>query len=580
MSATAYLKRLVRKLEVKQVESDGELSYSEGFLKNEDLYPVPPERRTWAMLNYVSFWVTDGFNMNTWEIAASMIDSGLSWWQAWLCVWLGFGVAAPFVVLNARPGAIFHITFPVVSRASFGIWGSLWCVFNRAAMACIWYGVQASLGGSCVLVMLRAIWPSIENIPNSMPASSGTNTRDFMCFFLFWLISLPAIWLPLHKVRHLFTVKAIIVPIAAVAFFIWCIVKAHGVGPIVRQPGTLHGSTLAWTMISSMMSCISNMSTLITYAWSPAFSVIWEDAHVYLFRNAPDFASRARRPRDALWPQLISIPIGFGIVCFLGLIVSSSSQTIYGEAIWSPVTLLGMFLDNDPSHATRFAVWFISAAFIIAQLGTNIAANSISAGCDLTALFPRFINIRRGGYIAAIVGLCMLPWNLLKSSSNFTTYLSAYSVFLSSIAGVMVTDYYLIHKGHYRINDLYRTDKGGWYSYTYGINLRAYAAYVSGIVINVVGFAGATGRPVPKAAIHIYDLSFFTGFAVSATIYWVLNRIFPAAGAAKTFQEVDHSGMIARIEGIHEPEEPEKTQSADETESDSKDGILEIVLAV
>ena len=28
----------------------------------------------------------------------------------------------------------------------------------------IWYGVQASLGGSCVLVMLRAIWPSIENI--------------------------------------------------------------------------------------------------------------------------------------------------------------------------------------------------------------------------------------------------------------------------------------------------------------------------------------------------------------------------------------------------------------------------------
>jgi hypothetical protein len=34
---------------------------------------------------------------------------------------------------------------------------------------------------------------------NSMPASSGTNTRDFMCFFLFWLVSLPAIWFPIHK---------------------------------------------------------------------------------------------------------------------------------------------------------------------------------------------------------------------------------------------------------------------------------------------------------------------------------------------------------------------------------------------
>lgn len=99
---------------------------------------------------------------------------------------------------------------------------------------------------------------------NHLPASSGTTTRDFMCFFIFWLISLPAIWLPLHKVRHLFTVKAIIVPIAGVIFFVWCIVKANGMGPIIRQPGTLHGSKLAWTMISSMMTCISNSSTLIT----------------------------------------------------------------------------------------------------------------------------------------------------------------------------------------------------------------------------------------------------------------------------------------------------------------------------
>lgn len=54
------------------------------------------------------------------------------------------------------------------------------------------------------------------------------------------------------------------------------------------------------------------------------------------------------------------------------------------------------------------------------------------------SIHPHWQNIRRGGYIAAIVGLCILPWNLLKSSNNFTSYLSAYSVFLSSIAGVMV----------------------------------------------------------------------------------------------------------------------------------------------
>lgn len=124
-------------------------------------------------------------------------------------------------------------------------------------------------------------------------------------------------------------------------------------------------------MVSSLMSCISNMATLVT--------------------NAPDFASRATSPGAALWPQLIAVPLGFSLVSFVGIIVSSSSQTIYGEAIWSPIDLLNKFLDDSPSSATRFGVWFIAASFIIAQLGTNISANSVSAGCDLTSLFPRFI---------------------------------------------------------------------------------------------------------------------------------------------------------------------------------------------
>ncbi|OCH85765.1 hypothetical protein OBBRIDRAFT_284732 [Obba rivulosa] len=514
------------------------------MLINDDLLPVGAEKRTWASWNFITFWIADSFNINTWMIVSSMIQMpvGLSWWQAWLCVWIGYGVVAPFIVLNARPGAIFHVTFPVVARTSFGIWGSMWCVFNRAAMACIWYGVQASIGGTCVLVMLRAMWPSVNNIPNSLPASSGTTTRDFMCFFLFWLISLPAIWFPIHKIRHLFTLKAIVVPIAGITFFVWCIIKAHGVGPIINQPSQQHGSALGWSMVTSIMSCISNMATLVT--------------------NAPDFASRARRPSDAVLPQLISVPLGFSIVGFFGIIVSSSSQAIYGEAIWSPIDLLGKFLDDEPSHATRFGVWFISASFIIAQLGTNISANSISAGCDLTALMPRFINIRRGGYIAAIVGLCMLPWNLLKSSNNFTSYLSAYSVFLSSIAGVMIMDYYVIRKGHYSVKDLYHSEESGWYWYTYGVNFRAYAAYIAGILINVIGFAGATGRSVPLAATRIYDMSFFTGFGVSAVVYLTLNYIFPAKGASARFEEVD----------VSEVDVSEETDSRD-GDSDKKGGI-------
>lgn len=75
-------------------------------------------------------------------IASSFIQSStgsntvdLSWWQAWICVWIGYSISAILIVATGRIGAQYHISFPVVSRASFGIWGSLWPVFNRAAMA-------------------------------------------------------------------------------------------------------------------------------------------------------------------------------------------------------------------------------------------------------------------------------------------------------------------------------------------------------------------------------------------------------------------------------------------------------------
>lgn len=78
-------------------------------------------------------------------------------------------------------------------------------------------------------------------------------------------------------------------------------------------------------------------------------------------------------------------------------------------------------LKKYPTHAMRAGVALISIGFVIAQLGTNIAANSLSAGCDLTSILPRFLNIRRGGYIAALIGFCICPWNFFTSSSNFTT---------------------------------------------------------------------------------------------------------------------------------------------------------------
>ncbi|KAB2576344.1 putative uracil permease protein [Lasiodiplodia theobromae] len=503
------------------VESEPGLTNTQLMLTNHDLKPVEPERRQWRSWNFVGFWVADSFNINTWMIASSTITNGCSWWQAWICVWIGYAIAACFICLTGRIGAMYHIGFPVVNRASFGIWGSLWPVFNRAAMACVWYGVQSWIGGQCVQLMIRSIWNNWREgvVPNGIK-SSGTSTVMFVSFFLFWLGSLPAIWFPVHKIRHLFTVKAYVVPVAGLAFFIWFIVKAGGVGPIVHQPAQLKGSALAWEIVKGIMSSIANFATLIV--------------------NDPDFSRFAKTPKSAFWSQLITIPVGFAVTSFIGIIVSSSATIIYPgqEPIWNPLDLLTRVLDEENTSANRFGVFCIAAAFTLAQLGTNIAANSVSAGTDMTALLPRWINIRRGGYICAVVGLCMCPWNLLSSSNNFTTYLSAYSVFLSSIAGVMISDYYWVRRGYLDIHQLYSGRRSGVYFFTLGFHWRGYAAYIAGILINVVGFAGAIGREVPIGATYIYNVNFFAGFLVSSIMYWGLCRLFPIPATSDTWMEV------------------------------------------
>lgn len=102
------------------VDHEPGLTNAQLLLTNHDLKPVEPERRQWKSWNFVGFWIADSFNINTWMISSSMVSAGLSWWQSWLCVWIGYAIAGAFVCLTGRIGATYHIGFPVVNRASFG----------------------------------------------------------------------------------------------------------------------------------------------------------------------------------------------------------------------------------------------------------------------------------------------------------------------------------------------------------------------------------------------------------------------------------------------------------------------------
>lgn len=68
--------------------------------------------------------------------------------------------------------------------------------------------------------LLLAIFPSLANLPNGLPASAGIDTANFLCFFLFCLLQLIPLWFPIHSLRHLFTAKAIFAPAAGLVSFL------------------------------------------------------------------------------------------------------------------------------------------------------------------------------------------------------------------------------------------------------------------------------------------------------------------------------------------------------------------------
>ncbi|CEL05571.1 Putative Uracil transporter (Eurofung) [Aspergillus calidoustus] len=103
----------------------------------------------------------------------------------------------------------------------------------------------------------------------------------------------------------------------------------------------------------------------------------------------------------------------------------------------------------------------------------------------------------------------------------------------------MICDYYLVRKGYLIVRDLYSSEKRSAYHFYHGFSWQAYASYLSGILINIVGFAGAVGRDVPVGAQYIYNVNYISGFIVSFVVYYTLTRFFPPVAISETWNEVD-----------------------------------------
>lgn len=307
--------------------------------------------------------------------------------------------------------------------------------------------------------MVLALDPKAdEHIRNTMPASAQLTTAHFMSYVLFCVISLPFIWIRPHRLEWFLNSTSLVALVFYIVILIWALATmgSDGFGSTITEdiptPSSGPGST-GWLMVSGIVATIGAISAGIL--------------------NQNDYTRLARSPRDARWGQIISYPLYSIITSIIGILVVAATQNRLGDAYWFLPSLLGRVVTMNPTAGARAGVFFSGLALTVAQLGSNVPGNALAGGIDLAAVFPKFINIRRGAYITAILSPIVQPWRMVDSAAIFIAVMSGYSVFLAPMTGMMVASYYIVHRQKIDIDDLYRGHSSSRYWFTKGVNWRA-----------------------------------------------------------------------------------------------------------
>ena len=316
----------------------------------------------------------------------------------------------------------------------------------------------------------------------------------WLSFFIFWALNILIVYRGMDLLRKFENWAAPFVLIMTALLVGWAIWRANGFGKLFSDPGKFRDAASFWKVfVPSVTGMIGFWATLSL--------------------NMPDFTRFGRSQREQMIGQVAALPTTMTVFSAMGVVITSATVEIYGEAMWDPVQLGSRF-------ESRILVAVSMLTVIIATIGVNIAANVVSPANDFANLAPKRISFKTGGLITGVVGVLMMPWKLLADPEKYINkWLVGYSGGLGAIGGVLIVDYWLIRKTRLEVDALY--ERKGRYDYgsSLGTNWVAVLATFFGC------FWSWIGAFVP--ALHIlYDYAWFVGLFGSGIAYYAGMKAF------------------------------------------------------
>ncbi|MCC6600007.1 MAG: NCS1 family nucleobase:cation symporter-1 [Crocinitomicaceae bacterium] len=555
--------------------------HSSSPLYSADLAPVPAEKRTWNTASLTALWIGMAVCIPTYLLASYMMRGGMNWVETLAIITLANIIVTVPMALNGHAGVKYGIPFPVLGRSSFGINGIHIASMLRGLIACGWFGVQTWIGGLAIyeifiaatggesemglsvgkficfgifwLINMYFVWKGTESIKWLELLSAPILIVMGILLIVWGAVETGSFTKVLDQSTHLAEKTASLVygEDGSTSVSIQTMEKKYGSGSRAKEywfsldEKASPGADAQWLPIEKNNFKISDkrveavalafrgeangktiQSSVITVL--PAqprqpgwLSRIWDyilwltimvGYWATMSLSIADITRYAKSQKAQVVGQFLGLPATMLLYSFVGVFVTCAAMInfdnilIAEDAPWDPVALMGKF--DHP-----LVVIAAEIAMLIATLSTNIAANVIAPANAFSNLVPKKIDFKTGGYITGLFGILICPWWIMDEISNLLIFVSG---LLGPVLGIMICDYFTIRGMNLKLDELY--EEKGIFSYGgSGFNKSAIIAFVSGVVVALIGFW------VPQLS-FLYTTSWFSGFLISFVIYYVLMK--------------------------------------------------------
>jgi len=464
--------------------------YSER-LYNEDLAPVPTNKRNWRAYSVFAMWMSDVHSIGGYTFAAGLFFLGLAGWQVLLALIIGILLVYGAVGLTGIAGQQLGTPYPVLSRISFGVFGANIPALIRAIIAIAWYGIQTYLASVAFVVLLLRVAPSLTGLAQN--DLLGLSTLGWICFLVLWVVQLLILQRGMEVVRKYQDWCGPLIYVMMLVLLGWILVEAKGYVSLNISPTRISSGAAVLAFFTAISLVVAYFSTLML--------------------NFCDF-SRFSPSKKAVWiGNFLGLPVNFAGFSVISVLVTAGTIVVFGKAITDPVLIVARFPNT--------AVLVIGAiTFVVATIGINIVANFVSPAYDLANVAPKYIDFRRGGLIAAVVAVLVMPWKIYANPVAVNYFLGGLAAFLGPLYGIIILDYYLLKRQRVNVAGLYQEGAKSPYWYEGGINKRAVIAFIPAAVISAVfALVPAFGAVAP--------FSWFIGAGIAAALYWIAMVLVP-----------------------------------------------------